>query len=290
MTNSRMNARCTIAMLASLGAVLGILAVAGAKPGDEPPAGATANELPSVDDVLKRHIDAVGGEEAIQRHSHRTRTGTVKIPDIEIEGKIRILGSAPNLFLMESDLGEHGVNRTGYDGSIGWTIDEINGPALLHEARLAELVRQADFHADMNFRRHYESIEMLGVSKFHEMETYELKMVDASKKDVFAYFCIDSGLHVGLKGMMESHAGPIPTETIIADYESFDGIRLPTRYETHFRDIVQHIRIEEVHHELIDKDTFAVPPAVAELQDEQPEKDREPQSEERVQGDETVTR
>lgn len=263
-------------------ATLTALVVAGTA-APAPPEELPASDLPTVDAILQRHIEALGGEDAIRRHSHRTRTGTVKIPDMDIEGEIRILTSIPNLFVMESDLGAHGVNRTGFDGATGWTIDEINGPVLLREARLEELRRQADFHADLNFRRHFESLELLGTSQFHEISTYELKMVDRSGKDVFAYFCVDTGLHVGLKGMLESHEGPIPAETVIGGYEHFDGIRVPTKYETHFRDIVQHIRIEKVHHELIDKDVFAVPPAVQALKDAQPEKDGEPQAEEGVE-------
>lgn len=254
-------------------------------PGQEAETEQRDTGLPTVEDILERHVEAMGGREAIMRHSHRTRIGAVEIPKMNIEGTIRILGSAPNLFLIEADLGEHGVNRAGYNGSVGWTMDEINGPSLLKDAQLAELIRQADFYADLNFPRHYESIEVLGVSKFHEMPTYELKMVDTSNKDVLAYFSIDTGLHVGLKGMMESAEGPIPTETIMADYQTVDGVKVPQRYETHFRDIVQHIRIEKVHHELIDEDVYALPESVAALVEKEKAKVAEPQAEEQVQGD-----
>lgn len=240
-------------------------------------------DLPSVDEILQRHIAALGGEEALRRHRHRTLIGTLRIPKLEIQGSLRILASAPDLFLMEADLGEHGVNRTGYNGSTGWTTDEINGPVLLKEAGLAELRRQADFYADLNVRNHYKRIELVGTTKFHEIAAYELKMVDSSDKDVFAYFSIDSGLQVGLKGMPESSNGSVPAETLFADYEHFDGVRLPTRYETHFRDIVQHITITRVEHDVIDEEAFAVPPAVQALQDEQPAKDREPDAQQVVE-------
>lgn len=266
--------RCLIALLC-LNTVLVFGLPVSAKVFDDQPT-THPQGLPTVDEILKRHIEAVGGEDAIRRHMHRTQSGVVRIPALDIEGTFKITRSVPNLFLMESDLGRHGINRTGYDGEVGWTSDEINGHALLRDASLHELHRQADFQADLNVTQHFDNIQVLGRHMFHDVETYELKMVDRNGKDVFAYFSTDSGRQVGLKGMFESAVGPLPVETLMSEYESFDGVFLPTVYETHFRDIVQHMKIEKVSHERVDESVFEVPPAIRTLLEQQEAKDSEP--------------
>src|SRR5262245_40449916 len=73
-----------------------------AKPADAKPADAKSADakpaagLPTADAIIDKYISAVGGKEAVMKHTSRTMKGSFEIEAMGMTGTVQIFSKAPN--------------------------------------------------------------------------------------------------------------------------------------------------------------------------------------------------
>src|ERR1700722_18780437 len=88
---------------------------------------APALAQPSVDQILEKYAQALGGRAAYQKVTTRAMTGTVEIPDDSVTGTARVFAKAPGGYHMIMDIPGYGVVETVLDGTTGWEKNPDNG-------------------------------------------------------------------------------------------------------------------------------------------------------------------
>src|SRR5687768_5472007 len=92
--------------------------------------------IQTADDVIEKHLAAVGGRASLSKLTTRRATGTVTIttPGGNITGPIEISSKAPNKTraLMRLDLTPIGVTETmvlqqKFDGAAAWMLNSLQG-------------------------------------------------------------------------------------------------------------------------------------------------------------------
>ena len=119
-------------------------AAAAAKPAAQP-----AAPLPAAEEILKRYRTAIGGEAAIKKHTSRVIAGSFEIVAQKMKGNLTITAAAPDRLHLTISLPAVGDLERGYDGHIGWSLDQSIGPRLLEGKELDELKHSADFYDDL---------------------------------------------------------------------------------------------------------------------------------------------
>lgn len=76
--------------------------------------------------LLRAHLEALGGEEAVRALASAVSTGSIEIAGTGLTGTIVSRGAAPCLSSSEISLGIFTV-RQGYDGAAPWTVDPNGG-------------------------------------------------------------------------------------------------------------------------------------------------------------------
>src|SRR6516162_4017776 len=105
-----------------------------------------AEQLPPVDQILNRYVQALGGKAAIERLTSMAMTGTIEVQSAGLKGKTEMIANVPNKYLLKIEIDGIGAFTQGFDGTTGWAQDPMNGLRDISGLELAQLKREADLH------------------------------------------------------------------------------------------------------------------------------------------------
>jgi zinc protease len=254
--------RTMIAMLLSLAAV----ATALAQSAQQKPEAKEKEEKPAVnvtvDQILDKYIQAIGGKAAIEKITSSIQKGTFEIPAMGLKASVEAYSKAPNRQLEIVDLGGYGTSQMGYDGTNAWAQDPQTGLRDIKGVELASLKRKYEFHRELKFKEQYAKLEVKGKEKVGNGEAYVIEATPAEGSAEKFFFDTQSGLLVRNDSEEEGPQGKIPVKTYLEDYKEVDGLKVPftTRQETPFGNIV--VTLTEIKHNVpIDDAKFNKPAA-----------------------------
>jgi hypothetical protein len=198
----------------ALAGTLSILPLSTAK------APSVAGQAPTVEEILERHLQAVGGREAVERCSTRVMTGRIVTdlptwtPPVYEKALVDIRSAVPHGFVVTQQSPE-GTWWDGYDGTVRWSSDgrEVRRRDQL-DARFAWLLHPQNA---MRFREFFPDMRFRGEIELDGRRVY---VIDIDQHPSHA-LCFDarSGLLVRL-----GYNG------VLSDYRVVDGVRVPFRY------------------------------------------------------------
>ncbi|MHC5004209.1 MAG: hypothetical protein ACYTJ0_13925 [Planctomycetota bacterium] len=229
---------------------------------------AQATDLPSADAVLTKYIKALGGEKAIREHNSMTMTGRMEIPSQGMGGDIIIRAAAPNRFLVTMTIAGMGEMRQGYDGKVGWAMNPMMGSMLIEDEMLEDLKREADFYADLNYKKNYKTMEVEDKTEFNGKQCYKLRLVSHNDQETTEYFDVENGLKVGGSSTSETPMGPMETVAVVQEYKDFDGVKVPTKLVIKQMGMEQMMTISSVSFAALDPTTFELPAEIKALASE----------------------
>ncbi|MCA1594738.1 MAG: c-type cytochrome [Acidobacteria bacterium] len=180
--------------------------------------------LPTVDQVLDKYVEAIGGKSSLMK----LRSRIVKGVRVGADGVVvpeEVYQKAPNKLLIVTRYPEL-VLRKGFDGARGWARD-AKGATILSEQDLAELERDADFYKDINLKRLYGPMNVKGKEKIGEQQAYVVEAKSNKGSSERLYFDVQNGLLIRRYKEFKIAIGSFPTQTEYEDYQEIDGIKLP---------------------------------------------------------------
>lgn len=190
--------------------------------------GQTAKEvspMPTVEQILERYVQAVGGREAIEKVTSRVLKGSrvgadgVLVPE-------EVYSKAPNKLLVITSYPKQ-VFRTGYNGSQGWAKSNETARDLPAEM-LGQLRREAEFYKETRLKDLYSKLAVAGRAMVGEREAYVLEATPADGgSPEKLYFDVQTGLLVRKYSEAKTVLGQFPTQTDYEDYREVDGVKLP---------------------------------------------------------------
>lgn len=222
---------------------------------------ATSSATPTVDQVLDKYVDALGGRAAWKKLTSRQSTGTIEVPAMNLSGSFQVTEKAPNQML--SVVVVAGANfRQGFDGRTGWSDDPQNGVREQSGAELEEVRRQADFYHSLDLRQLYKKLTLTGTEKIGDRDAYVVEAATGSGDPDKMYFDTKTGLALRVIGQHHSPDGVTPVQEDLEDYRAVDGVKVPFTIHQIAGESAFTIKIAEVHHNLpFDNAQFAKPAA-----------------------------
>ena len=218
--------------------------------------------LPSVDQVLDKYVQAIGGKAALEKVNSRTSKGTFEIPAMGANGTFMSYEKAPNLTASTIDIPGFGTVNIVFDGKSGWQKDPMQG---LREQTGAELVMvkiNSEFYGPLKMKDLYKKVEVKGKDKVGSAEVYIIEATPSEGSPVKLSFDATTGLLVRQEMEQETPQGKMPTEVLLEDYRVVDGVKLPFVVKTSTPAFGFVVKLEEVKHNVtIDDAKFSKPPA-----------------------------
>jgi hypothetical protein len=191
-----------------------------------------------VDEVVERHLAAVGGRASLEKVTSRVLTGTITLPTPagDLSGPIEVSSAMPNkertlisLDLTALGAGKITVDRR-LDGESGYVIDPLLGNRDITGLELENMRNEAAGFRNpfLAYKQAGTSLTLQGKEKVGDRDTYVLIAKPRSGSTVRVH--IDAESFLVLKSISTAEAtqvGQFEQTIELLDYRDVDGVKLP---------------------------------------------------------------
>lgn len=225
---------------------------------------AAAQDMPSGREVVDRYLEAVGGEEAMRESRSWKATGGFAMPSAGLGGTLEAY-QAPNRMFARINVPGIGELLRGYDGSVAWSLNPLEGPRILEGKEAAQTVEEASPGAALRDATVVTSLETLERATMNGEECWRVKVTWKSGRETFDCYSVASGLMVATTGKAETNMGAIDYTTTVHDYKQFGPLLMPTRVVQQLLGQEQVVTTESIEFGPVDTSLFELPPQIAAL-------------------------
>ena len=190
----------------------------------------------TADEIIEKHLTAIGGRAALAKLKSRTMTGTITLttPAGDVSGPIEVLTQAPNKTrtLIKLDLSAFGAGELTidqrFDGASGYVIDTMQGNRDITGSQL-ENMRNGSFPSTLaNYKQRGVTVKLGGKEKIGEREAYLLVMEPISGPVARQFIDTESYLPVRSVVKLDlPQVGEVEQTTDFADFREVDGVKVP---------------------------------------------------------------
>ncbi len=223
----------------------------------------------TADEIVEKHLAAIGGRAALGKLTSRKMTGTITIstPAGEFAGPIEVTNQAPNKTrtLINLDLTAVGVGKITidqrFDGLTGYAIDTLQGNRDITGDQL-EAMRSGYFPSPLlNYKETGIAVELAGKEKIGEREAYVLVLKPKTGPQVKQFY--DAGSFMLIRQVVTLDVPPVGSleqTTDFSDEREVDGVKLSHKLVAsssaqNFTVVISNVE----HNAAIDQTLFAKP-------------------------------
>lgn len=229
--------------------------------GAQSPASSAVPATPTVEQVLNRYVEAIGGRAAWEKLHSRTSLGRIVVPSMGLIGTVMIHEKAPNKVLLVVIFGGQAF-RQGYDGTVGWSDDPQEGMKEKTGAQLEEAQRDADFYRPLHMEKAYTKLSVVGQEKVGDRDTWVVHADLPKGGSDKIYFGVESGLILRAISQQYTENGMVAVTEDFKDYRDVDGVKLPFEILQVNGNSSLTITLDKVQHNVeLDDSEFAEPAA-----------------------------
>jgi zinc protease len=193
----------------------------------------TTDAAPSVDQILDKYVEALGGKAAIQKVTSRVSKGTAELVGLETKGTIEIYEKAPDKLTRIVKIPGVSAWAWGFNGTQAWAFNRASGK--LEEKKGKELTlakTEAEFYQVLKLKERYSKMAVKGVEQIQYRNgpraTYVIEATAATTGDPEKlYFDTENGLLIRHDTVEESEEGKVPIREFLLDYTEVDGVKIP---------------------------------------------------------------
>jgi hypothetical protein len=226
-----------------------------------------AADLPSGDKILDLSIERSGGAAAYARVKSAVMTGTVEMMGHSIQGPVSVYQKDGKSYTA-IDLPGIGKVEEGFDGTVAWESNSIQGPRVKDGEERAMVARDAKVSSLSSWREIYSSAKTVGSEDVNGKPAWKVIATPKEGKPETMYFDKESGLLVRSSQVVAMAMGEIPVEAELSDYRVVQGIRTPFTMTQKAMGQVMTMHFDKVTYNAeIPADRFDLPAAVKALAD-----------------------
>jgi hypothetical protein len=188
--------------------------------------------LPSVDQIVSKYVQALGGEQAIRKVTSRVITGTQFIPTgpggtVPVPAMIERSEKAPNLVVNVYRTPTYTVSD-GFDGTKAWAQDlrgRVTEPGATDQMRAT---RNADFFMPLDLKEIYMQMEVRRIENVNGHDAYVVIARPQGDRAERLYFDVQTGLLVRKWSALPTPVGNAPFQVDFEDYrDTGSGVKFP---------------------------------------------------------------
>ncbi|MCI0695280.1 hypothetical protein L0337_25140 [candidate division KSB1 bacterium] len=213
----------------------------------------TLGSTPTVDQILDKYVDAIGGKVAVEKIMTRVMNGSVVVP--AGSAPLQIYEMAPNKAYRMVDSPVAGISENGFNGAVAWTnnrrgLREMSGP------EVESFKREYNVHRELRLKSFYPHMVVKGKEKIGDRDAYTIEATSADGTAEKLYFDAQGWLLIRWDVTVRGTT----VQTVYEDFREVDGIKLPFTLRRSRPDFSWTERFDEIQHNLpIDEAKFDVP-------------------------------
>ncbi len=171
----------------------------------------------TVETVLDKYFDALGGKEALQNIRDISREMTASVMGQHIT--IRSLQKAPNLRLEKTLLGSMIISQQLFDGQKAVIVSQMGRQELTDGPEFEQIKTQSTINQELNYKDLGIRKNISGIERIDGVDAYKVEVHGPSGFTSYEYYALDTGLKI--KMVSES------STVTYADYRRVNGVLFP---------------------------------------------------------------
>lgn len=225
----------------------------------------------TADEIVEKHLAAIGGRAALGKLTSRTMTGTMTLstPGGDISGPVEFFNLKPNKSrtLIKLDLTSLGAGPMTidqrFDGTSGYVLDSMRGNRDITGNQLENMKNTTFPSPLLDYKERGATVELAGKEKVGDRDTYVLILKPKSGSASRQF--IDAETYLPLKVVLKidvPQVGEVEQTAELSDFRVVDGVKLP--FSVKSSSDVQNftVAISKVEHNVkIDEALFSKPAA-----------------------------
>jgi hypothetical protein len=205
----------------------------------------------TVDQVLDKYVQAVGGKTAIEK----IKTRIMKISFILRSGQrgtLETFAKAPNKrIVIVKDPDGHILNQYGFDGAVGWDRTTEGQFRDLNNGIQAAMRQDAEFYWEIKLKELFAKMFLKGRDVLKGREVYVIIATPTEGPTQTMYFDAQSGLLLRRDQEVTTPEGQLPLEIYFEDYREVDGVKLPFTIRRIGPEGGSVMRVTEIKHNIV---------------------------------------
>ena len=203
--------------------------------------------LPTVDQLLAKYVEAIGGAAAIKTTTSRVIKGTLDVVGKMRGGSFETYEQAPNKRLTIANTQPLGLAKVGFNGRNGWSRTSA-GVRTLKGAELASVQRESNFYSFLTLKDDYAKITVAGKSKIGYREVYVLDLQPATGNVERWYLDAQTYLPARINTVATLFSTSVPVEVYLDDWREVDGVKYPFSLTQSFSRLTLVFTVKEIKH------------------------------------------
>jgi outer membrane lipoprotein-sorting protein len=183
----------------------------------------------TADQIVQKHVEALGGEAKLNAIQSLVVTGKASILG-QTEAPLTIQVKRPNLLRLEITFQGRKVVQA-FDGVTAWTINPMIGaepkPSSDEDTRAAQ--ESSDFIGGnlVDYKSKGNTVELVDKEEIEGVAVYKLKITKKSGSVEYDYLDVKSFLPIKTEGKRKQLGQDILYESKIANYKPVEGVLMP---------------------------------------------------------------
>jgi predicted Zn-dependent peptidase len=188
----------------------------------EAPAKATIPDGVDAESVLKKYIEAIGGEAKIRTIRDLKIIGKTSVNAMPL--KINVLYKIPDKYMLDATMAGKSLQKMLVNGNKG-RMEGVMGSRAFAPREIEQLKVQGSAFPELTYAESGYKIKFKGQIKLNGKETYQVDYISPTNTIISMFYQIDNGLKV----KMSEGDGEAAQITNYADYAAVNGVQLPKK-------------------------------------------------------------
>jgi outer membrane lipoprotein-sorting protein len=227
------------------------------------PVWAQEGQVKTVDAVLERYKQALGGVEVIARVQSETVRGEIDGTGMAAKSSFAYFAK-PYRMLIKVTRADGTEVSSGFDGTVSWSIDP-QGASIDKDTAPEAVRRDADLQYALHQPKYFKKLEFAGVTEFEGRSCYWLHGTTNWGKDNNQFYDVQTGLLEGYRFQADDSSGAVVI-VLFQDYKSFGGPLVATTVTSRTGDHWRTFTYKSVTYGPLPDSVFELPQAVKALQ------------------------
>lgn len=190
----------------------------------------------TADEIIDKHLTAVGGRAALAKLTSRSTVGTMTMstPAGEVSGPIEVQNQQPNKSrtLIKMDLSSLGagpmVVDQRFDGTSGYVLDSMQGNHDITGSQLENMRNSVFPNPFLNYKERGATVELVGKEKVGERQTYVVVLKPKTGSATRQYIDAESYLPIKVQLTVDiPQVGEVEQTIEFSDFRDVDGVKIP---------------------------------------------------------------
>ena len=229
--------------------------------GGQPSSSSTPDQSAIVDQILARHQEALGGQDAIERVQSYKAEGTFESSLLPQGFAFSSWGKEPHKTLTVIQFPRIGALKKGFDGETSWVQTPSGTFSDDSPKEMADVERDAEVYRAGRIKSLYSKMTLEGPARLHGRDVYVVEGEPEKGPKEKLFFDTENGLLLRWDMVRRNpKRGNVFVKVHLDDYRDVDGLKVPFNVRLAFESFSVTLKLETLKHNVpIDDSVFERP-------------------------------